>query len=196
MSGYDRRQVLTVLAAGALGVVSLGAAACAPARRVLVIGDSLTVGTRQQGLGANHPWDWIVSATQGRVTDQGVALARGRTISSYDLVMVALGTNDKRDTKAVYTTRIDAMMAALQAAPRVIWINLDTGTPPLAPGADGVNPALKAAPARHRKLAIADWNGYFRSVPRSSGYRHSDQIHYSAAGYALRARWMESLVTG
>lgn len=196
MTVYDRRQVLKVLGAGALGALALGTAACQPPRRVLVIGDSLTVGTRQQGLGDGHPWDWIVSAKVGRLTNQGIDLAEHRTISSYGVVIVALGTNDLHDTKAVYGARIDNMMSALTATPRVIWINIDTGTPRLLPAADGVNPALKAAPARHPKLTIADWNGYFRRVPKADLYRQSDDLHYTPEGYALRARWMESLVTG
>jgi len=194
VADYDRRQVLGLLGLGALGAV-VATSACTPTRRVLVIGDSLTLGAQQQDLGARKPWAWTVDAREGRGTNEGVAVAKQLSISSFQQVVVALGTNDYLDTKAAYASRIDAMMAVLPV-PRVVWINVDAGTAKLAPAALGVNPALKAAPARYRKLAIGDWDAYLRSRTDPDQYRAADQVHYNAAGYALRARWMESLVTG
>lgn len=197
VAGHDRRQMLRMLGLGTVGALSLGATiACDPTRRVLVLGDSLTLSARNQGLGRDHPWDWIISAEEGRTTNRGIAVAKERSISSYDLVVVALGTNDYLDTKSVYGTRVNNMMAALAAAPRVIWVNVDTATTKLAPAAVGVNPALAAAPARHPKLVVADWHRYLQLQPNPNAYRLSDGVHYTAAGYALRARWMEGLVTG
>ena len=109
-------------------------------------------------------------------------------------MIVALGTNDYLDDAVTYRTRIDNMMAALADAPRVIWINVDSHTPHLAPAALGVNPAIAAAPGRHSKLTAADWDAYVATVPDMDDYRRGDQIHYNAAGDDLRARWMESLV--
>ena len=87
------------------------------------------------------------------------------------------------------------MMAALAPAPQVIWIDVDSQTPHLAPAALGVNPALAAAPARHPTLTVAGWNDHVRGVANMAAYRAGDEIHYNAAGYDLRARWMEALVT-
>ncbi|MCB0970579.1 MAG: hypothetical protein KDA97_03530 [Acidimicrobiales bacterium] len=181
-----------LLAAAGLALGSLSA--CSPAKRVLVIGDSLTVSAAAAGLGADHPWQWTISAEDGRGTNRGIAIARDRDIAAYDLVIVALGTNDYLDDAVTYRTRIDNMMAALADAPRVIWINVDSHTPHLAPAALGVNPAIAAAPGRHSKLTAADWDAYVATVPDMDDYRRGDQIHYNAAGDDLRARWMESLV--
>lgn len=184
--------VLTIAVAATLALGSLSA--CQPAKRVLVIGDSLTVGAVSAGLGEGHPWGWTVSAESGRGTNRGIAIAQNRDIGAYDLVIVALGTNDYLDSKATYATRIDNMMAALAAAPQVIWIDVDSQTPHLAPAALGVNPALAAAPARHPTLTVAGWNAHVRGVANMAAYRAGDEIHYNAAGYDLRARWMEALV--
>ena len=172
------RRLFGVLTIAAASTVALGSlSACQPAKRVLVIGDSLTVGAVSAGLGDGHPWRWTVSAESGRGTNRGIAIARDRDIGAYDLVIVALGTNDYLDSKAAYATRIDNMMAAL------------------APAALGVNPALAAAPARHPTLTVAGWNDHVRGVANMAAYRAGDEIHYNAAGYDLRARWMEALVT-
>ena len=190
------RRVLGVVAVALAATVALGTlSACQPAKRVLVIGDSLTVGAVSAGLGDGHPWRWTVSAETSRSTNRGIAIAQNRDIGAYDLVIVALGTNDYRDSAATYGTRIDNMMAALSPAPAVIWINVDAQTPHLAPAASGVNPALASARGRHAKLTVADWNAYVRGVANMAAYRAGDQIHYNSAGYSLRARWMEGLVT-
>jgi len=191
------RMRMVGLTVGCLALVVGALTACEPApepRRVLVIGDSLSVGAVQQGLGAESPWTWTVSAEVGRSTNRGIAIAQNRNIAAYDLVIVALGTNDYLDTKSTYGVRIDKMMAALAKAPRVIWINVDWAAERLAPAATGVNPAIAAAPARHHKLSVGDWDSYVRTVKNMSTHRASDQVHYTASGYALRARWMEKLV--
>ena len=189
------RRVLGVLAVVLVATVALGTlSGCEPAKRVLVIGDSLTVGAVSAGLGDGHPWQWTVSAEVGRSTNRGIAIAQNRDIAAYDLVIVALGTNDYLDSAGTYGTRIDNMMSALSVAPAVIWINVDAQTPHLAPAANGVNPALASAQGRHAALTVADWNGYVRGVSNMAAYRAGDEIHYSSAGYGLRARWMEALV--
>ena len=176
-----------VVVAGASGL-----AACTPPTRVLVIGDSLTVGTVSSGLGVRHPAVWTISAKGGRGTDAGVAVAREQAISSFDVVVVALGTNDLLDTKATYRTRVEAMMDVLGDAAEVIWVNVDVGTAKLAPAALGVNPALAAADAAHANLRVADWNRFMAGQdPR---LRATDQIHYVPAGYDVRARWIEGFV--
>jgi lysophospholipase L1-like esterase len=182
------------LVAVAALVATVVLVSCQPARRVLVIGDSLTVGAVQQGLGEGSTWEWTVSAEVGRGTNAGVAVARSFDAEAFDLVIVALGTNDYLDPKATYRARIDAMVAALDGAPAIAWVNVDTGTSHLAPAAVGVNAALAEAPGRHRHLRLGDWAAHVRTVPDMATHRAGDGIHYSASGKALFARWLEGLV--
>ena len=189
-----RRMVLVASIAIVVLTAALGLAACTPPRRVLVIGDSLTVGSVSAGLGAGHPAVWTISAKGGRGTNAGIEDARARDLAAYDVVVIALGTNDFLDTQAVYRARVERMMAVLGARAEVIWINVDTATPKLAPAALGVNPALAAADAAHPNLRVADWDGFMRG--QDPALRATDQIHYVPAGYDVRARWTEALVAG
>lgn len=180
-----------------LGLVGATApSSCAPVPKVLVIGDSLTVGADQQGMGDGSSWRWEVVAADRLSTNQGIAFASALPIEGYDLVIVALGTNDYLDSAAVYGARIDKMMAALADAPKVVWVNVDTVKSKLAPAAAGVNAAIAAARSRHRTLRLGDWDAYVRAVPDMGTYRKGDLVHYNAAGNALRARWMEDRVPG
>jgi hypothetical protein len=182
--------VLLACSVGACGLLDQG-----PEGRVLVIGDSLTVGADREGaLGDDHDWDWDVRAIEGLTTEKATEATRGIDESAYDLVIVALGTNDFNDDEATYAQRIDAMMDALSSAERVIWVNVDAGTPLLAPTEQGVNAAIAAAPARFASLEVGDWNQYVAGIDDMDAYRAGDEVHYNTEGYQLRARWMEQLV--
>lgn len=161
---------------------------------VLVIGDSLTFGAQQRGLGEG-PGTWKIDAVIGRTTNEGVTAAKKADLSDLDQVIVALGTNDYLDDEATYATRIDAMMAALGPDVPVTWVNVDTGTTKLAPAADGVNAALTAAANRFGNLEIADWSGYMAGQEGQDKLRAGDGVHYTSAGYDLRAAWTEDLVS-
>jgi lysophospholipase L1-like esterase len=161
---------------------------------VLVIGDSLTVGAAEHGLGDGHSWDWTIRAVVGLTTEQAASAASGFGSERYDVVIVALGTNDARDDEATYQARIDEMMAALGDASRVIWVNVDAQTPQLSSAARGVNPAIAAGPARHPELELADWDAYVRGRDDMAGLRAGDGVHYNAEGYEVRAEWTEALV--
>jgi lysophospholipase L1-like esterase len=165
-----------------------------PEGRVLVIGDSLTVGAQEQGLGDGHSWDWTIRAVVGLTTAQAASAAAGFDPGRYDLVVVALGTNDARDDEATYGARIDDMMAALGDADQVLWVNVDAQTTELASAAEGVNPAIDAAENRHPNLEVADWDAYVRGREDMDDLRAGDGVHYNAAGYQVRAGWMEGLV--
>ena len=187
---------VAAMAAGLLGLMgSIALTGCVPAgHRVLVIGDSLPVGAAAAGLGEEHASSWTVVAVKSLGTEAGVGLARQHAVGSFDLVVVALGTNDYLDDVASYRRRIERMMGVLGSSVPVIWINVDAGTPKLAPAAHGVNPALAAAAADHPSLRIADWNRYVAEL--DPAVRSDDQIHYTPHGYRARAAWMEVLVHG
>ncbi len=194
-----RRGVAAVLVA-ILAVIGGTGASCSPEAgtpRVLLIGDSLSVGARDQGdLGVSDAAGWTVDAVVSRGTNAGVRAAATYDLRTYDLVVVALGTNDYLDDATTYGARINNMMKVLGTTKPVIWINVDAGASRLGAAALGVNPAIAAAPARHRNLTAADWNTVVNGRWDLGNLRSSDGIHYSTAGYQLRARWMEGLVAG
>jgi len=158
---------------------------------VFVIGDSITVMAGGTKLG---PAGWTVDARAGRTTPEGIRVAAANDLSHPSVVVVALGTNDYRDSAAAYGRKVDQMLAAIGQGPDVIWVNVDSHTSVLAPAAQGVNVALDAAAARHRNLRIADWDAYVATQEQLPGLRAGDGIHYGTEGSALRRRWMLALV--
>lgn len=197
----NRRVGVTEAAACALVPLLLVLAACSsggsdstpPGPRVLVVGDSLTVGTRLGNLGLHDPAEWTIDARQGRKTEAGIEPMAGHDPSSFDRVFVALGTNDYTDSEAEFASKIDQMMAVIGTDVPVTWVNVDTGTDTLAGVETGVNAALARAPERHANLTIADWSTYVNGRPDVDSLRAGDGVHYDLEGYDVRARWMESL---
>ena len=186
-----RRWVSRAAVAALVVLVVAGCAKDDPAPTTLVLGDSLTVGAEMGGLGDDGTIE--VDAFGGRTTLQGVEQARDVDARSYEQVIVALGTNDYLDSEADFRARIDKMMKVLGTDVPVTWINVDTGTPKLAPAASGVNAALTAAADDYDNLTIADWAGYMATVDSPDELRADDEVHYSPEGYRRRARWMADL---
>jgi hypothetical protein len=103
--------------------------------------------------------------------------------------VLALGTTDAADIAAgsnhFEDERIDKMMAAIGGDP-VLWVNVKT----LKTSGDWANDHmqvfdehLEAAKARYPNLQVYDWS----SVVQDPWFT-TDQIHYTSAGYAQRAR--------
>lgn len=131
------RRGLAVVAMAMLAITGATGASCAPevgTPRVLLIGDSLSVGARDAGaLGADDAAGWTVDAVTNRGTNAGVTAARSHDLRNFDVIVVALGTNDYGDTKTAYAARINNMMAVLGTTKPVIWVNVDAGTPTCSP---------------------------------------------------------------
>ncbi len=186
-----RRAVAVILAV--LGLVGGTGARCSPPVRVLVIGDSLTVRAAKAGLADRDRISWTVQAAEGLATGPAVNLAREHDLDDYDLVIVALGSNDHASTAAAYGAHIDRMMAVLGSSERVVWVNVDRGQRVLA-RALGVNQAIVDAPRRHPNLEVGGWYAHTKTVAGFSRMRDADGIHYTAAGSLVRSRWMADLV--
>lgn len=184
-----RRVARAAVVAGVVAVLAAASVACAPVTRVLVIGDSLTVGAAQAGLGRQAGATWTIDAVVGRGTNAGTEVARRYDLSRYDVVIVALGTNDYLDSKALYAARIDRMMAVLGPTRPVVWVDVDANVGRLAAAGPTVNAAIAAAPSRHRNLRAASWHGYLRADAGAAALRAADLVHCTPRGYAVRAAW-------
>ena len=164
-----------------------------PAQRsgVLLIGDSIAV------MASGPEFDragWAFNAFRGRTTPQGTEVARKVDASTRAVVIVALGTNDYRDTAAAYGRKIDQMMEVVGTGPRVIWVNVDAHTTKLANVAKGVNTALTAATDRYPNLWVADWNAYVATLEGTPDLRAGDGVHYGQKGSEIRRTWTLGLV--
>lgn len=152
---------------------------------VLVIGDSLTLLARDQGLRRDG---WDVDARAGRRIAAGIEVAKTEDADRYPVVIVALGSNDRAPDPAAYGTRIDQMMDVIGPEPEVVWVNVDTMAPGLADAAV-VNEALRDAADVYPNLRVGDWDSYVRTAAGDEPIRTSDGIHYDTEGSRLRAQW-------
>jgi lysophospholipase L1-like esterase len=162
------------------------------AGRVVVVGDSLTVGAEEnlRRLAELHGFTLELSAAIGRQIQSGVEELRRLDAPSAELVVVALGTNDAAQPGfdgAVAAERIDEALAATGGAP-VAWVNVyrDPGTA-AGDAAQVFNAALLEAASRHATLTTLDWAAFVRTHPDVMA---DDRVHHTWEGYVARSRWL------
>lgn len=161
----------------------LRADAAPPKPSLLVIGDSIVLGT-QGNVAADLP-DWTVTmdAAVSRSTAGGLdALAAHGT--DYDVVVVALGANDG-GTPSVFTPRVAALLDALGAVPHVIWLTIHEARPYYAQ----TNAIIRSQVATHPNAVVADWNAAIR--PGDTG---GDGLHLTPQGSVSMANWIAGAV--
>lgn len=182
------RIAAATLIAGALGgLASLGASSApaetSPARSVLDLGDSLSVGTgpylraHLRGYQVARVYDTGLHAY-----DAAAIVAREPTNLPAVLV-VSAGTNDDPRIVSTFIRAISGIVAAAGRQRCVVW---PTIVRPPAVGAtyEGFNHALVRAAARHANLVLVDWVGMVRRHP---WWLSDDGVHVSVAGYRARA---------
>lgn len=168
---------LLVLVCGILGA----APAFAGDSDVLVIGDSLAVGTMPYlapMLGERH----IVSAARsGITTPQGMELVRRELrVVTPKTVVISLGSNDGSDAKR-FADRVRRTMALLPENACVIWATIIR--PPRKGEYRGLNRVLNAAKRRDPRIRVIDWE---HAVTGGAVYL-PDGLHADAAGYRYRS---------
>lgn len=157
--------------------------------RVLIVGDSLAVGTKPY-LGAmlagrELSWD----ALDGRTTPQGLTgLRAGVRAVRPQAVVVSLGTNDGPDPGR-FADRIRRVLAAAPIDACVVWATINR--PPRKGPYDGLNRVLRRAAVRDPRMVLVDWD---RAVARGA-VRLPDGLHPDAAGYRHRSRMIAHALT-
>jgi lysophospholipase L1-like esterase len=148
---------------------------------VLILGDSLAVGTMPY-LGEvltdrTITWD----AVNGRTTPQGIhALRVDLRAVQPQAVVVSLGSNDGPDPRR-FTDRMRRMLANLPPTTCVIWTTI---VRPRRKGAYGaLNRALRAQAQRDPRLVVINWD---HAVKRGT-VNLRDGLHADAAGYRYRS---------
>jgi lysophospholipase L1-like esterase len=153
-----------------------------PGTDLLVVGDSLAVGTMPYlddmlPTGVNVTWD----AVDGRTTPQGIeSLQFDLREVAPEVVAVSLGSNDGPDPKR-FTGRIRRMLADLPQHTCVAWFTIVR--PPRKGRYGGLNAALRAEARRDPRLVVIGWD---RAVQRGT-VRLPDGLHADAAGYRYRS---------
>lgn len=156
--------------------------------QVLVVGDSLAVGTEPY-LGAmlnGQQLTW--GAQSGRTTPQGLQTLRAdlRQVTP-QTVIVSLGTNDGPDPQR-FADRLHRVMGAVPPDACVVWTTVNR--PPRKGPYAGLNRVLRRAARLDPRLVLVDWD---RAVSQGK-VRLPDGLHPDAAGYWYRSRMIADAV--
>ncbi|MDP2710823.1 MAG: SGNH/GDSL hydrolase family protein [Solirubrobacteraceae bacterium] len=190
-----RRTLRGCLRGGLLGVLGLlaGTAAPLPALAsegdVLIVGDSLAVGT--------HPFlspllaerNVVSSVRNGITTPAGMRLMR-IALNRMDpaTVVVSLGTNDGPDPRR-FADRLRRTMSLLSAQTCVIWPTI------IRPKRKGdyrlLNRVLHQEKRRDRRLVVINWE----YAVRSGAAPLRDGLHATAAGYRHRSEMIAAAIS-
>ena len=163
--------------------------------RLLIIGDSLSVGTdyfgklqtRIERLGI---WPSVyIDDKEGRKASLAAPILKKHLTASTTAIVIALGTNDMISrTESWYPQYvIDLVMAKTRNLP-VLWVNTEfsaLGRRDWVNRSVRFNKALVKAQARWPQLRIADWNKSF--IPKASSRFIADGVHLTVSGYKTRA---------
>lgn len=156
--------------------------------QVLVVGDSLAVGTQpflgEMLDGSDLTWD----ARSGRTTPEGMQALRAalRTVTP-TTVIVSLGTNDGSDP-ARFADRVHRTLATIPPSACVVWASIIR---PARKGAYlGLNRVLRAAAEHDPRLTVVNWD---QAVARGS-VALPDGLHPDRTGYRYRSRLIRTAV--
>lgn len=155
---------------------------------VLVVGDSLAVGTRpyldRMLAGRTLVWD----ARAGRTTPQGILALRValRHVRPRTFV-ISLGTNDGSDARR-FASRLRRLMASLPSDACVVWSTVVR--PPRKGPYHGLNRVLRREQRRDRRLVLVDWE----AAVRRGAVLLPDGLHADATGYRTRSAMIADAV--
>ncbi|HET8930622.1 MAG TPA: hypothetical protein VFN21_08200 [Acidimicrobiales bacterium] len=151
--------------------------------RLLVIGDSIILGTHGN-IAVNLPdWDVVFDADVSRSTAAGLDVLASHG-TDFSVVVVALGANDG-GTPGVFAPRVAALLDALAPVPHVVWLTVHEARPYYAQ----TNAIIRDQVARHPNAVVGDWNAALR--PGAVG---ADGLHLTGQGSAEMAAWVAGLV--
>lgn len=165
---------------------------------LLVVGDSLTVGTEAFGsltkrVSALGTWaNVVMDAKEGRKASLGASVIEKGLTASTTALVVALGTNDMISKPETWYPRwvIDYVMQKTRGVP-VLWVNLEfsqTGRSDWRARGVRFNKELRLAKLRYPNLTIADWNTAFTPISKSRFI--ADGVHLSVSGYKTRSNFL------
>src|ERR687896_360318 len=195
MSAHDRMKTSTKKTANSIvgkltaGIVATGAVfttilAPGATASVLVVGDSLEVGSGPHLRAALGSTAVEIDAEKGRTSSEGVAVLADRLRPDHDLVAFPLGTNDL--SADAFATSLAS--AAQLAGGRCMVVATIARRQPSAAELNRVVASLAAT----GEVQVADWRAA-AAPPRGLG---GGGTHATGAGFALRASLLAEAVQG
>jgi lysophospholipase L1-like esterase len=155
---------------------------------VLIIGDSLAVGTEPflDGLLAHRQLTW--DARSGRTTPQGLVALRAdlRTVIPHTVV-VSLGTNDG-SSPTRFASRARRLLRTVPPTACVVWPAIIR--PPRKGAYRGLDRVLRDLARRYRRLAVPAWD----HAVSTGRVVLPDGVHPDTDGYQYRSRLIAGAV--
>jgi hypothetical protein len=171
-----------ILVSALLWAATVGAATANAADGVLVIGDSLEVGTgpylRQELAGTPV----TIDARTSRPSPEGLSVLRQRLKLSHRIVVFDLGVNDDPSQPQRLASDLDTVRGIV--GDRCLVVATVTRPPLHGVSVAGLNRAIRDFVAATPTARLADWHGRTDADPGLL----RDGTHPSGQGYALRAR--------
>ncbi len=150
-----------------------------PAPSVLIVGDSLTVGSQRQLRSRlrGHVRSLQIDARVSRNTKGGISRLRATVARRSNVWVVGLGTNDSASSTQTRKNVVEVMRLA---GPRrqVVWINIVRPGPYYR-----VNRAFRTLDKKYENLTVVDWAGIVRN---RRGLLAGDRVHLTPLGTRLR----------
>jgi lysophospholipase L1-like esterase len=167
----------------AVAVLAALAPPASAAGRVLVVGDSLEVGTGPHLREELSGRPVQVDARIGRPSGEGVGVLRSRIRSSDEVVVFDLGVND--DPSQPGRLAGDLQAARSLAGNRCLVVATVSGPPVNGVPVSGLNRVIRRFAAETPTAQLVDWHA---AVAENAGILNRDRLHPGPNGYALRAR--------
>ncbi|MEA2410374.1 MAG: hypothetical protein QOC77_935 [Thermoleophilaceae bacterium] len=177
-------------AAAAAGVVALPASGARPhrpgSRTLLVVGDSLTVGTRPYLHHWLGRWHIHTEASVSKQVTEGPPTLRRYGSRLPRVIFVNLGTNGDPRSVSLFVHAVRSTMRIAGKHRCVVWSTIVR--PPVAGRSyAGLNRALTTEAVRRPNLMLFRWVRLARRHPSWFG---PDHVHVTASAYDVRARAM------
>jgi hypothetical protein len=173
------------LTAGILAAAAVAAPQAAAS--VLVVGDSLEVGSGPHLRAALGATGLDIDASPGRTSSEAVGVLARRLRPTHEVVVFPLGTNDT--SAGVFAANLAS--AAQLAAGRCLVVATIARRPLRGSPAGPLNAAVaRFASQGGGAVQVADW----RAAASSPGVLGRDGTHATGAGYALRASLLAEAV--
>jgi lysophospholipase L1-like esterase len=158
---------------------------------VLVVGDSLAVGTEGALRAALPEAEIEADSLNGRTSVEGVSVLSELLAPEHDTVVFDLGTNDGN---AAVGVTADSLAAARALAANRCLVVATLNRPPLAGiPIDGQNAMIRRFAATTPNVALVEWND---AAAATRGALRPDGVHATAAGYALRGSLFADAIRG
>lgn len=154
-----------------------------PAKRVLVVGDSLGVGTRPYLPRYLRGWRVRTSVSISKHAPEGASELARRHRGLPPVVVASLGTNDDPHAVSSFEASVRKSLRSVGKHGCIVWPNI---VRPAVGGASyaGYNHVLDRISAHNPHLRVVDWTGI---AAHHRGWFGSDGVHPNATGYMVRA---------